>query len=129
MHLIYRASDGDLLYTADSADGFGAPTYGSVEVPDDWAATHVWDAETRNIVAKPVEPQQMTRAGFVRALGPTRFAALMAATADPLVLYFVELARLAEYIDESEARPALEMLEAAGVLPAGTADDVFGGAQ
>lgn len=75
-------------------------------------------------------PEPVTRAEFIRRLGPENLFAIKTAAqrTDEVgmrVDYFIELTRLADFIDPVEAKPSLLEMETMGVLPEGTADQVF----
>lgn len=89
-----------------------------------------YDPVSGEFTPPPVITEPLTRAEFIRRLGPSNLFAIKSAALRPDEVgmqmdYFVELTRLAEFIEEAEAKPALLQMEQLGVLPAGTAEQVF----
>lgn len=125
---IVNDATGVVLNVVIVGEGWNPPAgHSVVEAGPGAAPGAIYDAGSGTFAPPAGQAAQITRAEFVRRLGPANLATIMAvAAADPQVAFFVKLTELAEYVDQSEAEPALLMLEAAEVLPEGTAAEVFG---
>jgi hypothetical protein len=72
------------------------------------------------------KPETMTALEFLDKIGPTRFATVWnAAIADPAVAFPMVRGLAAQEIFLSESFPTLLYMEQAGLLPAGTAIEIW----
>ena len=132
MTWVLHSTDESSVYWRREADGYvigfnrqgvGEPSSGEDAPPADIDAYAPPIAETA-----PIEPRFISRSDFLKRLGPTRMGAiLMAAKQSIEVEVWVVIFNAAPEVDLNDDRTinGLAALELAGVLPAGTADEVL----
>jgi hypothetical protein len=98
----------DALWTA-------APTVGQI-----------WDSAIPAHFSAPVPMQSMSQAAFAAAIAPQLPKLFAASTQNAAVAHFMVQGLITDPINRSIAFPAMQQLESAGVLTAGTAVSVWG---